>query len=149
MIRFISFCIVVLLIDFYAYQSIKTLVDTKWLKITYIISSILILGLMLYVFSIGRQSFSIKVSNLVIGIFVLVYLTKTVAALVLFTEDISRFTKAFLGFLDNKKTFYIPARRTFISQLALGLAAIPFTSLLYGMVRGKYNFKGTEIQPDL
>src|SRR5690606_29049231 len=35
----------------------------------------------------------------------------------------------------------IPERRKFISQIALGIAAIPFTSLLYGMTKGKYNFK--------
>jgi predicted MPP superfamily phosphohydrolase len=35
----------------------------------------------------------------------------------------------------------LPERRKFISQIALGLAAIPFTALLIGMVRGKYNYK--------
>jgi predicted MPP superfamily phosphohydrolase len=35
----------------------------------------------------------------------------------------------------------MPSRRSFISKIALGLAAIPLTSLLYGMYRGKYNFK--------
>ena len=35
----------------------------------------------------------------------------------------------------------MPDRRKFISQLGLGLAAIPFLSLLYGVTIGKYNYK--------
>ena len=35
----------------------------------------------------------------------------------------------------------MPARRKFISQIGLGLAAIPFLSLIYGITIGKYNFK--------
>src|SRR5690606_40026116 len=34
----------------------------------------------------------------------------------------------------------LPGRRKFVTQVALGLAAIPFFSILYGMVKGKYNF---------
>ena len=44
-------------------------------------------------------------------------------------------------FVTTKDTFHVPSRRKFVSQIALGLAAIPFTSLLYGMYRGKYNFR--------
>ncbi len=35
----------------------------------------------------------------------------------------------------------MPERRRFVSQLALGIAAVPFLSLIYGMTIGKYNFK--------
>ena len=40
-----------------------------------------------------------------------------------------------------KNDLNVPGRRKFISQIALGLAAIPFASLLYGMYKGKYNFR--------
>jgi uncharacterized protein len=35
----------------------------------------------------------------------------------------------------------LPERRRFISQLAFGLAAIPFGSLIYGITKGRYNYK--------
>jgi len=35
----------------------------------------------------------------------------------------------------------LPSRRKFVSQIALGLASIPLTSLLYGMYKGRYNYK--------
>ena len=40
----------------------------------------------------------------------------------------------------------LPGRRKFISKLALGFAAIPFTSFLYGMYQGKYNYKVLKYQ---
>jgi predicted MPP superfamily phosphohydrolase len=46
----------------------------------------------------------------------------------------------------------MPDRRKFISQIALGLAAVPFLSLIYGIFEGKYNFKvikQTVFFPDL
>jgi predicted MPP superfamily phosphohydrolase len=46
----------------------------------------------------------------------------------------------------------LPERRKFVSQIALGIAAIPFASLLYGITLGKYNFKvikQTLFVPDL
>src|SRR5690606_14271671 len=44
-------------------------------------------------------------------------------------------------FSPSKRNFHVPSRRKFVSQMALGLAAIPFSSLLYGMYKGKYNFR--------
>jgi hypothetical protein len=40
-----------------------------------------------------------------------------------------------------KSTKHLPGRRKFVSQLAMGIAAIPFASFLYGMTKGKYNYK--------
>ncbi|BCY28120.1 phosphoesterase [Flavobacterium okayamense] len=77
------------------------------------------------------------------GFFLLIYLPKIILTLVLVTEDIFRVIQGtishFMGYTD--KSEFLPARRKFISQVALGLAAIPFTSLLYGITLGKYNFK--------
>ncbi|RZJ51843.1 MAG: metallophosphoesterase, partial [Flavobacterium sp.] len=41
----------------------------------------------------------------------------------------------------NPGDSFLQERRKFVSQVALGLAAIPFLSLIYGMTKGKYNFK--------
>jgi hypothetical protein len=35
----------------------------------------------------------------------------------------------------------LASRRKFVSQVGLGLAAIPFMSLIYGITIGKYNYK--------
>src|SRR5690606_9558459 len=43
--------------------------------------------------------------------------------------------------VGEKETFFLPERRKFVSQIALGIAAIPFVSLIYGMYKGKYDFR--------
>ncbi|WP_196885445.1 metallophosphoesterase [Aureivirga sp. CE67] len=144
MFKFIAFCFAIFLIDYYGYQFIKTTFDNRWTKITYVLSSVIILGLTFYTYTFGRQNLSIPTSNIFTGIFVLVYVTKLTFALVFFIDDIFRIFKAVFNFFTNnsdEKSFHIPSRRKFTKQLALGLAAIPFSSLLYGIIKGKYNFK--------
>ena len=46
-----------------------------------------------------------------------------------------------MSFVDNDREQFFSPRRRFVSQIALGIATIPFISLLYGMTIGKYNFK--------
>src|SRR5690606_34788145 len=60
----------------------------------------------------------------------------------LFSEDIFRFLSAgYHKIFGGTKEFSLPQRRRFLSALAMGIAALPFSALLYGMVKGKYNFK--------
>jgi predicted MPP superfamily phosphohydrolase len=61
----------------------------------------------------------------------------------LVTEDVFRIPQAVYSYLTKLpgQVQFVPSRRSFISKIALGLAAIPLTSLLYGMYKGKYNFK--------
>tara|TARA_B110000003_G_scaffold276579_1_gene324128 strand:- start:4879 stop:5859 length:981 start_codon:yes stop_codon:yes gene_type:complete len=60
----------------------------------------------------------------------------------MFGEDMIRLLTGFYFKISaSEQNFHIPSRRKFISTLALGIAAIPFSTLLYGMIKGKYNFK--------
>ena len=47
---------------------------------------------------------------------------------------------------SNEETQSLLGRRKFISQLAFGLAAIPFAGFLYGMIKGKHNYKVLKYQ---
>lgn len=61
---------------------------------------------------------------------------------ILLGEDVIRFIYGVYEKLVTKNdSFYLPSRRKFISQIALGIAAVPFASILYGMYRGKYRFR--------
>ena len=42
---------------------------------------------------------------------------------------------------NSAKGNYFASRRQFVSQIALGLAAIPLASVLYGIYKGRYNYK--------
>ena len=87
---------------------------------------------------------NIKV-NWAIGLFLTLYVPKIVIMLLMFGEDIFRIPQALYRYFFTSGTAesasYMPSRRQFVSQIALGIAAIPFASFLYGIVKGKYNFK--------
>lgn len=49
-------------------------------------------------------------------------------------------------FLNSETEVNFGERRKFIGQVGLGLASIPFFSMLYGITKGKYNFKVKEVK---
>jgi len=61
----------------------------------------------------------------------------------LFFEDIIRIPQALYSLFNQglNGQEYFPERRKFLSQLTLILASIPFGAIIYGMYRGKYNYK--------
>ena len=48
-------------------------------------------------------------------------------------------------FSKNNTEVNLSERRKFIGQVGLGLASIPFLSMLYGITKGKYNYKVKEV----
>jgi hypothetical protein len=77
------------------------------------------------------------------GLVLLVYVPKMVLTLVLLGEDVFRIGAGSINYFvddDDNATFFA-SRRKFVSQVGLGLAAIPFMSLIYGITIGKYNYK--------
>jgi predicted MPP superfamily phosphohydrolase len=89
-----------------------------------------------------------------LGLLLLTFLPKILLTAVLLLEDVYRLLSGTLTHFirANKSNSFLPERRKFVSQMALALAAIPFSSLIYGMAFGKYNYKVIKQQvffPDL
>jgi len=143
MSRWIIFVIIYIIIDFYAFQAVKTLTKKSWIHYLHIIISIAVVGNFIYQFiqvSEGRVLTPAK--SYAFGFLLTLLALKIVIVPILFGEDIFRFFEgAYNKLFTSNNNFHIPSRRKFISQVALTLAAIPFTSLLYGMYKGKYNYK--------
>jgi predicted MPP superfamily phosphohydrolase len=79
---------------------------------------------------------------LTFGLLLLLYVPKLLLTVILFGEDIVRFFSGLFGVITKSGSeSFLPERRRFVSQIALGVAAIPFASFLYGITVGKYNFK--------
>jgi predicted MPP superfamily phosphohydrolase len=143
MIRWIIFILIFGIIDFYAFQAFKTLFRSKAVNIAYLLISLLVVGNLIYQISVsGRGGLSLKV-NFAIGCFLSLYIPKIVIMLLMFGEDILRVPQAaFRYFTEGAHNgSYMPSRRLFVSKLALGLAAVPFASFLYGIFIGRYNFR--------
>ena len=141
--------------EFYSYQAIRTLVKSNWALNFYKIVSFLLMIYIIYRFTkFDRSHGQTRADMYTMGLFLLVYVPKLVLTFTMFGEDIYRF---FAGALSNfypkeEGQTFLSSRRKFVSQIGLGLAAVPFLSLIYGMTIGKYNYKvihQTLFYPDL
>ena len=141
--RFIILFLFIGIIELYAFQAIKTITKSKWVLITYGLISLtaiifIVVGLMKFDRSVGQT----KMTLITLGLLLLVLLPKLMLTLIMMMEDVLRLIVGTKNYFSNYDTnAYLPARRKFISQVAIGLASIPFLSLIYGMSIGKYNFK--------
>ena len=145
MLRWIIFILIYSLFTFYGYQAIKTVTRITWLHYLFIAVALIIASNFIYQFTIESEGRVLNPAKSYAFGFLLAFMSLNLVIVpILLGEDIIR---VFLGLYDKlvtKETFFMPSRRKFISQIALGLAAVPFTSLLYGMYKGKYNFRVIE-----
>ena len=111
--------------------------------IAYIAVVGIIFGNFMY-FSIGynRSTGWTQGISFSLGLFLALMVFQLILVLFLAFEDLLRLPQAlYCFFVERGEGNYLPSRRKFISQIALGLAALPFASLLIGMFKGKYNYK--------
>ena len=115
----------------------------SFLLVYKIISFLLILTLFFLFSSFDRKVGQTPISMFTIGLFLLIYVPKILVTIMLFGEDIFRLFASVINFFvnNNNEISHFPDRRKFVSQVGLGLAAVPFLSLIYGMTLGKFNFK--------
>jgi len=131
----------VLAIDLYAYQAFKTVfrsTATPWIywgiTLAYIVLSVSISVLM----SSGKVDY--KYLGVLMGASILLAVPKLAAIIPLLIEDITRLGQ-FLFRAATTQPTTLPERRTFISQIALGLAAIPFIGIIDGIWKGRYRYR--------
>ncbi|HAV55641.1 MAG TPA: phosphoesterase [Aequorivita sp.] len=141
--RWILFIIFYILIDIYAFQAVRTLARNSWIHGVYVLPSILILAALIYQISNMGAGKVMDINTMyVFGIFLTFFVPKLIIVVFMFGEDMGRFfTGIFMKVAGSDEAQFMASRRKFVSTIALGIAAIPFTSLLYGMIQGKYNYK--------
>ncbi|WP_456377127.1 metallophosphoesterase [Lutibacter sp.] len=143
MVKWLVFIVILLFIDFYAFQSLKTISKNKIIFSTYWILSIAVLANFVYKLATFNRAEGISQGVMfAFGLLILVLTPKIIAVLVLFSEDVFRVLKLGFNYFSNtSESPFFPNRRVFVSKIALGMAAIPFASVLYGMARGKYKYQ--------
>ena len=125
--RWLIFIIFYILIDIYAFQAFRTFSKSIWLNGIYIALSVGVLAVLIYTLTHLDRSNGITIDEMyVLGWFLVFFVPK----LILIFSAVS-----------GKESFHLPSRRKFISAIALGIAAVPFASLIYGMYRGKYRYR--------
>lgn len=141
--RWLIFISIYILVDIYAFQAIRTLVRGPWVYLTYALISIAVLVGLFYEISIASTPKMMTPPRMYIfGLFLIVFIPKLILVLFMFGEDIIRFfTGAVTKLNGNSEAPFMASRRKFVSTLALGIAAIPFASLIYGVIKGRYNYR--------
>lgn len=139
--------IVIVLVEIYTFQAFKTISKNKLVRFLFLAFS---LGVYLYsfivIFSYDRSNGQTPEFQMAMGLLLTFSIPKLVVILVLFGEDMYRGVFKLISIISSGETKPLVGRRNFISQIALGLAAIPFASFIYGIVQGKYNYKVLKYQ---
>ncbi|MDG1245505.1 MAG: metallophosphoesterase [Polaribacter sp.] len=141
-IGMIVLLLVVVLLELYAFQALKTVSKSKIFRYSWVFVSLAVYFNFLYIaLTYDRTQGQTPQFQMAMGLMLTVLLPKIVILIVLFGEDIYRLFLKLFSALSSGETQPIANRRKFISQIALGLAALPFASFIYGIIQGKYNYK--------
>jgi uncharacterized protein len=134
------------LIDYYAFQAWKTVTrnheNYRW--IFWMASGVAYALLLASLVSVVNGTRNSDLFHYTVTVMLALYIPKIFVCIWMFGEDIWRFAEGVTGYFggkENASQSFIPSRRTFVSQLALAFAAIPFLSIMYGAWKGKYRFK--------
>ena len=143
MIRWIIFLVFVIILEIYAFQAFKMLIKSKLFFIFYYVTSAIALAYIVYqLYHFDRSVGQTPKTMMTMGLLLLLYVPKLLLTFILFGEDVVRFISGLFSLATKSGSDnFLPERRRFVSQIALGVAAIPFASFLYGITIGKYNFK--------
>jgi hypothetical protein len=143
MLRWLLFILFYFFISFYGFQAIKTITKNVWIHYLFFLIALIVAGNFIVQFTIYSEGRVLNPAKSYAFGFLLAFMSfNLVLVPILLGEDLLRFILGIYDKLVTKnESFYMPSRRKFVSQIALGLAAIPIGSLLYGMYRGKYRFR--------
>jgi predicted MPP superfamily phosphohydrolase len=150
---FLIISAITLLMDWYVFYGLRTFVgdwqSQKWKQLIpwgYLLISVGVTAL----FLLGFGSFSTAKGmtpfhEWMLSLFITFFVTKLFFVLILFLGDTGRFLYGIGNRVinSNEKVAgpFFPARRKFISEVAILVAAVPFTSFFYAMFKGKYDYK--------
>ena len=149
--RFLLFIAIWLLVDLYVFQAMKTAFNgPKAVYVTYAywLFDIVLMLIILYVGASGKLAGGPpKGGSYIMGLAILSLAPKIIVTPFLLIEDIVRLIQG--GYVGIQKMshatgsedLHMWGRRKFVSQIALGLAAIPFVGTAWGMIKGKYDYR--------
>lgn len=122
--------LILVLADPYFYQAVKTLTaNAVILNAYWLFDALLIAGLLLVMLTRSPTRTYPKLIGWLMGLVLVSLVPKVFALPVLLIEDLVRMLRGF------------PPRSMWVSWVALLVAAVPFIGLLYGMTRGRHDYR--------
>ena len=149
-LRFLILTLIFLLLDWYFYQAVVTVLRfatperkqmVAWIYWGF---SAFVVVLMLVAVAIGPLNAPRWVRVYLFSVVLVVEISKLVGLVFVLTDDVLRLFRWLAQLVQPKSA---PSegngisRLRFLNQMALVMAAIPFASLLYGMVKGAYDYR--------
>jgi hypothetical protein len=142
-----------LLLDWYVFSGLRTLTSgwksdrwrqvVRWgyLPVSLGVTALFFGGLSSFRTAAGMRPFH----EWMLSLFLAFLITKLFFGLVLLIGDLVRF---FYGIIDHfirpasrAEEPFFPSRRKFVSEIAVLVAAVPFTAFMYAMLKGKYDYR--------
>lgn len=148
MTRFLLFIALLLGVEFYVFQAVRTAAGAwspavqraaiwgYWGLTAFTVLSIVVVTLLR-----GRGTMPPPWVSYFFATMLALWLSKIVVVVFLFADDLIRLGKVTLNAVAPGPAKYDPSRLRFLSLLGMGAAAIPFTSLVWGMLKGATDFK--------
>ena len=149
-VRFLIVLGVLLCIDWYFYQSVSTVMknssDNKKNIAAYIywgfsiFSALLILSAVFF----NYTSFPKFIRVYCWAIVLVILLVKIVGCLFILTDDLIRLFRwgfSYIPSADGVEKSHSISRLKFVNQIGLLVAALPFTALIYGMIKGGFDIR--------
>ncbi len=146
-LRILVVLALLLAIDIYGFSAIRLLTKSfwPWRALWWGLSLVVAFATVYVLINLGSAHRARPSGPMmyVMGLFILVYVPKMLLLFPLMVEDLARISSAIINwtFGNDKREWVYPERRKFVSTLALGLAAIPFASILHGIWKGRYRFR--------
>jgi len=147
---FIAALSVLLFIDYYVFQGVKALIKKwpdGWRKAIYIgywsTTGYIVLSFLFYKI-IGPQAISPHLQRWSTVLFFIIYVSKLPALLFLIIDDLIRFARWIIIKLSQPKDSYAGqkiSRSDFLVKASVVAAAIPATSLGFGILSGAYDYR--------
>lgn len=130
------------ILDWYVFSGLKRwrpLVRWGYLAVSLGVTMVFILGMGSFRTAKGMTPFH----EWMLSLFLTFFITKVFFSVILFLGDIGRVVYGVVDRIGRPKRRepFLPARRKFISQVALSVAAVPFAGFFYAMLKGKYDYR--------
>lgn len=139
--NFLFIAAIFLFLEVYIFQAIRTLTDNFWVRLGYIVLSLVIYGVFAYEVShFQRSDRSTERAQITISLFLIFILPKIFIVLFLLVDDIFR-TGGYLVGLTRPTENFFPERRKFLSLMGLGLGGVLSALFIDGITFGKYRHK--------
>ena len=139
--------VVLFFVEVYTFQAFKAVSKSKIVRYSFLLVSIAAyVYFLITMLTYSRSNGQTPQFQMAMGLLLTVSIPKLVIIMLLFGEDIYRWVLKLISAISDSETKPLVGRRKFVSQLAIGLATIPFAAFIYGIIQGKYNYKVIKYQ---